>query len=146
MKLIERAIALAALLLLVTISSSVAFAQSNRQTVVDIPFNFSVGEKAFAAGKYVIRRNRKDSDTVWVIQQKDTNESAVLMTRPVQSAETQADAKFVFHKYDDLYILSAFWTAGENTGRQIQVTNRERALAKALAVNQTVYVLIDRGR
>ena len=60
MKHIERAIALTALVIVVTLSSSIVFAQSDRQTVVSIPFNFTVGEKALPAGKYVIRRNRKD--------------------------------------------------------------------------------------
>lgn len=143
MKLIERVIALAALILLVTVSS--AYAQTDRQTLVDIPFNFTVGEKAMPAGKYLIQRNRKDSDTVWVIRNKQSGEAALLLTRSVHAAETQENAKFVFRKYDDLYFLSEFWAAGTNTGREIQVTDRERALAKALAVAPTVHVLIDRG-
>ena len=143
MKLIERAIALAALILLVTVSS--AYAQTDRPTLVDIPFNFSVGEKAMPAGKYLIRRNRNDSDTVWVIQNKQSGEAALLLTRSVRSTETQENAKFVFRKYDDLYFFSEFWVAGTNSGREIQVTNRERALQKALAVAPQVHVLIDRG-
>ena len=143
MKLIERVIALAALILLVTVSS--AYAQTDRQTLVDIPFNFTVGQKAMTAGKYLIRRNRKDSDTVWVIQNKESGEAALLLTRSVHAAETQENAKFVFRKYDDLYFLSEFWAAGTNTGREIQVTDRERALAKSLARAPEVHVLIDRA-
>jgi hypothetical protein len=144
MKLMERAIALTALVVLVTVSSSV-FAQTDRQTVVNIPFNFTAADKSFPAGEYLIRRNRKDSDTVWVIQNKESGKAAVMLTRPVQAIDTQDDAKFVFRKYDDLYILSEFWAAGTNTGREIQVTDRERTLTKALAVNPVVHVLIDRG-
>ena len=143
MRLIERAIALAALILLVTVSS--AYAQTDRQTQVNIPFNFTVGEKALPAGTYLIRRNRKDADTVWVIQNKESGEAALLLTRSVRANETQESAKFVFRKYDDLYFLSEFWAAGTNTGREIQVTDRERALAKALAVAPQVHVLIDRS-
>ena len=144
MKPIERVIELAALVVLVTVSSSV-FAQTDRQTVVNIPFNFTAADKSFPAGDYLIRRNRKDSDVVWVIQNKDSGKAAVILTRPVQANETQEDAKFVFRKYNELYILSEFWAAGTNTGREIQVTDRERQLTKALAVNPTVHVLIDRG-
>ena len=143
MKLIERAIALVVLTLLVTVSS--AYAQTDRQTLVDIPFGFTVGEKAMPAGKYLIRRNRKDSDVVWVIQNKASGEAALLLTRSVRSADTQENAKFVFRKYDDFYFLSEFWAAGTNTGREIQVTDTERALAKSLAVAPQVHVLIDRG-
>jgi len=144
MKYIKRAIALTGLVLLMTVSS--VFAQSDRQTVVNIPFNFTVGGKALPAGKYLIRRNRRDSETVWVIQAKDGGETAMLLTRPVQSKDNQDVAKFVFRQYDDLYILTEFWTAGTNSGREIQVTDQERALTKALAVKPQVYVLIDRGQ
>lgn len=145
MKHIERAIALTALVIAVTLSSSIVFAQADPQTVVNIPFNFTVGDKALPAGKYLIRRNRKDSDTVWVVQNKESGKSVILLTRPVQASETQDKAKLVFRKYDDLYFMSEFWVAGTNTGREVNVTSQERALAKALAVAPQVHVLIDRG-
>jgi hypothetical protein len=68
MKNIHRAMALASLVLLLGVSS--VFGQSDQQTVVNIPFNFTVGDKALVAGKYVIQQNRRDSDTVWVIKSK----------------------------------------------------------------------------
>ena len=146
MKTIERVIAFATLALIVTVSSSTVFAQTDRQTVVNIPFHFTVSDKAMPAGEYLIRRNRKDTDTVWVIQHKQTGKSVMMLTQAVRANETQEDAKFVFRKYDDVYILSQFWAAGTNTGREIQVTDRERELSKALAKAPEVHVLIDRGR
>ena len=146
MKTIEKVIAFATLILIVTVSSSSVFAQTDRQTVINIPFHFTVSDKAMPAGEYLVRRNRRDTDTVWVIQHKKTGKAVYMMTQSVQANETQEDAKFVFRKYDDLYILSKFWTAGTNTGREIQVTDRERELSKALAKAPEVHVLIDRGR
>ena len=144
MKHIKKAIALSGLLVLLTFSA--ALGQSDRQTIIHIPFNFSVGEKAFPAGKYVIERNRKDADTVWVIRRKDNVGKALLLTRPVRANETQQDTRLVFHKYDDLYFLAGFWTAGDQTGREIQISDREKALDKALALKRQDHVLIDRGR
>ena len=144
MKPIERVIAFATLILIVTVSSSV-FAQTDRQTVVNIPFHFTVSDKAMPAGEYLIRRNRKDTDTVWVIQHRKTGKAVMMLTQSVRANDTQENAKFVFRKYDDLYILSQFWAAGTNTGREIQVTDRERELSKALAKAPQVHVLIDRG-
>ncbi|HEV2835180.1 MAG TPA: hypothetical protein VGW58_07680 [Pyrinomonadaceae bacterium] len=143
MKNISRAIALAGLVLLVTVSS--VYAQYGQQTLVNIPFNFTVGEKALPAGKYLIRRNRADSAVVWIIQNNETGESAMVLTRDKRAYKTQEKAKFVFRKYDDLYFLSEFWAAGTISGREIQVTDRERALAKSLARAPEVHVLIDRG-
>ena len=144
MKNISRAVALAGLFVLLTFSS--VLAQSDRQTIINIPFNFSVGEKSFPAGKYVIERNRQDSDTVWVIRHKDNAEKALLLTNPVRSIDTVEETRLVFNKYDDLYFLSEFWIPGSNTGRTIQISNRERALEKALAEKRQEQILIDRGR
>ena len=144
MKYMQRAIALSGLLVLLTFSS--VLGQSDRQTIIHIPFNFSVGEKSFESGKYVIERNRKDSDTVWVIRHKNNAGKAVLLTRPVRSYDNVENTKLVFSRYEDLYFLSGFWIAGGNTGREIQISDKEKALEKALAVKRTEHYLIDRGR
>jgi hypothetical protein len=143
MNYIKRAIALSGLLVLLTFSS--ALGQSDR-TIIHIPFNFTVGEKAFSAGKYIVERNKKDSDTVWVIRHKDNSGKAMLLTRPVRANDTQEETRLVFHRYDDLYFLTEFWTVGSATGREIQISNREKALDKALSQKRQEHILIDRGR
>lgn len=144
MKHIQRAIALSGLLVLLTFSA--ALGQSDRQTIIHIPFNFSVGEKSFSAGKYVIERNKKNSDTVWLIRHKDDSEKTFLLTRPVRANDTQEETKLVFSRYDDLYFLSGFWIAGSNTGREVQISDKEKALEKALAMKRQEHVLISGGR
>src|SRR5215218_7060308 len=144
MNYIHRAIALSGLLVLLTFSS--AFGQSDRQTIIHIPFNFSVGERNFPSGKYVIERNRNDSDTVWVIRHKDDVGSTILLTRPVRANDVVEETRLVFNRYDDLYFLSELWTPGSQTGREIQISNREKALEKALAEKRQEHILIDRGK
>ena len=144
MKHVKKAFALSGLLVLLTFSA--ALGQSDRQTIIHIPFNFTVGEKSFTAGKYVIQQNRKDSDLVWVIRRKDNVGKALILTRPVRANETVEETRLVFHKYDDLYFLAEFWTPGSNTGREIQISNREKALEKTLAEKRQDHVLIDRGK
>ena len=144
MKHIRRAIALSGLLLILTFSA--AFGQSNRQTIIHIPFNFTVGETSFTAGKYVIQQNRKDSDVVWMIRRTDNVGKALILTRPVRANDTVEETRLVFHKYDDLYFLAEFWTPGSNSGREIQISNREKSLEKALAEKRQDHVLIDRGK
>ena len=143
MKYIQRAIAFSGLLVLLTFSS--AFGQSDRQTIIHIPFNFSVGEKSFSSGKYVIERNRNNSDTVWVIRHKDDVGSAIVLTRPVRANDVVEETRLVFNRYDDLYFLSEFWIVGGMNGHEVPVSKRERALEKAVAVKRTE-LLIDRGK
>lgn len=144
MKYIQRAIAFSGLLVLLTFSS--AFGQSDRQTIIHIPFNFSVGEKSFPSGKYVIERNRNDSDTVWVIRHKDDLGSAILVTRATRARDVVEHTRLVFNRYDDLHFLSEFWIVGSQTGYEIPISKRERALEKTLAEKRQQQILIDRGQ
>jgi len=122
-----------------------ALGQSDRQ-IIHIPFNFTVGEKTFSAGKYAVERNKRDSDTVWVIRAKNNSEQVFLMTRPVYSTDPQNKFKLVFHRYDDLYFLTEIWTAGSSTGRELQISDQEKALNKALAMLRQDTVLIAGGK
>ena len=144
MKHIQRAIALSGLLVLLTVSS--ALGQSDRQTIIHIPFNFSVGEKSFSAGEYVIARNKRESDTVWVIRHKDNHGKVMLLTRPVRATDTPENTKLVFSRYEDVYFLTAFWIAGTDTGREIQISDKEKAVDKVLAMKRQEHYLVGRGR
>ena len=143
MRYIQRAIAFSGLLVLLTFSS--AFGQSDRQTIIHIPFNFSVGEKSFPSGKYVIERNRNNSDTVWVIRHKENDRSTIVITRPVRANDVVEETRLVFNRYDDLYFLSEFWIVGGQNGHEVPTSSREKALEKAVAVRRTE-LLIDRGK
>jgi len=143
MKHIQRAIALSGLLVLLTFTS--ALAQSDRQTIIHIPFNFTVGEKVFSAGEYAIAPNRRDATTVWVIRHKDGSGATFVLTRPVYSVDPQEKTKLVFHRYEDLYFLSEVWTAGSATGREIQISDREKTLDKVLASKLQETILIAQG-
>ena len=144
MKHIQRAIALSGLLVLLTFTS--ALAQSDRQPIIHIPFNFTVGEKVFSAGEYVIAPNRRDSTTVWVIRHKDGSGATFVLTQPVYSVNPQEKTKLVFHRYEDLYFLSEVWTAGSETGREIQISDREKTLDKILASKRQETILIAEGK
>ena len=142
----RRAFALSILFLLLAVSSVSVFAQSDRQTVVNIPFDFIIGDKSMSAGKYIIQRNKRDSDTVWTITSKDTGATRkVFLTIPMSSNETQQDTKLVFHRYENYYFLTAFWTAGGNTGRRLQPSDRENNLGDKLLAQREEIILTGRG-
>ena len=143
MKYIQRAIAFSGLLVLLTFSA--AFGQSDRQTIIHIPFNFTVGEKSFPSGKYVIERNGNNSDTVWVIRNKETGRAVIVGTRQARANDVVEETRLVFNRYDDSYFLSEFWIVGGLNGHKVPTSSREKALEKAVAVTRTE-LLIDRGK
>jgi hypothetical protein len=144
---IRRAFALPILFLLLTVSSVSVFGQSDRQTVVNIPFNFIVGDKSLPAGLYVIQRNKRESDTVWTITTKDTGVSQkVFLTVPSYQLDPQKETKLVFHRYENYYFLTAFYTRGDNTGRELQQSDRERNLDQKLLAQREEIILTGRGK
>jgi hypothetical protein len=143
----RRAFALPILFLLLTVSSVSVFGQSDRQTVVNIPFDFIVGDKALSAGQYILERNKRDSDTVWIITRKDTGAGRkVFLTVPSQSLDTAEQTKLVFHRYENYYFLTAFSVAGSNTGRELQMSDREKNLGERLLAQREDIILTGRGR
>jgi hypothetical protein len=144
----RRAFALPILFLLLTVSSVSVFGQSDRQTVVNIPFDFIVGDKAMNAGHYILERNKRDNDTVWTITSKDTGSSRkAFLTIPSHSADPAETTKLVFHRYENYYFLMSFSVAGSNTGRELQMSDREKNLGeKLLAQREQVILTTGRGR
>ena len=142
------AFALPILFLLLTVSSVSVFGQSDRQTVVNIPFDFIVGDKAMSAGHYIIERNKRDSDTVWTITSKDTGASRkAFLTIPSQSLDPAKETKLVFHRYDSYNFLTSFTVAGSNTGRELQMSDKEKNLGeKLIAQREQIILTTGRGR
>ncbi len=118
-------------------------AQSERIRVINIPFNFIVGQKTLPAGEYTLEPNRKDSDNVWLLQSKEGNASALFTTNTVRTSETQEAARLVFHRYGGQYFLSQIWTPGGNTGRQLLMPRLESQLAKNSIERQTTILASD---
>jgi len=118
-------------------------AQSERIRVINIPFNFIVGQKTLPAGEYTLEPNRKDSDNVWLLQSKEGHASALFTTNTVRTSETQEAARLVFHRYGGQYFLSQIWTPGGNTGRQLLMPRLESQLAKNSIERQTTILASD---
>ncbi len=126
---------LSLLLMLTVVTVS---AQSERIGVINIPFNFIIGQKILPAGEYTIRPSRIDSKTVWLVQGNDTQAGAFFLTVPVWAREAQEKTKLVFHRYGDRYFLSQIWMLGDNSGRELSMPSLERELAKNTAERSKV--------
>jgi hypothetical protein len=145
---IRRAFALPILFLLLTVSSVSVFGQSDRQTVVNIPFDFIVGDKSMSAGEYILERNKRESDTVWTITAKDRSASRrAFLTNSTQSLDPAERTRLVFHRYENQYFLTAFTITGSNTGRELRMSDREKNLGeKVLAQRAEVILTTGRGK
>jgi hypothetical protein len=115
-----------------------ANAQSPRSQVTSIPFDFVVGQKSLPAGEYVVKPNRRNSDSAWLVQSKDGHDTVLISTRSVQASKTQKKTKLVFNKYGDKYFLSQIWTDGSDSGREVIRRKQERELEKVMIAQRTI--------
>ena len=98
---------------------------------VDIPFDFTVTDHKFPAGKYsVSRAHESTGDTVLQIKSTVGNSVANRFSIPIVTFKTKNRGELVFHRYGDQYFLSEVWPAGGGTGRAFLKTHAERELER----------------
>jgi hypothetical protein len=69
------------------------------------------------------------------------------LTVPLQSLDPAKETKLVFHRYENYYFLTSFTVAGSNTGRELQMSDREKNLSeKLIAQREQIILTTGRGR
>jgi hypothetical protein len=120
-----------------------AHAQSVNEQKASIPFSFIVGSKTFPAGEYRVTRLNPQSDkAALAIKSADGRLSKIVLTTPVQAAETAERAKLVFNRYGDQYFLAQVWTPADNTGLELPKSRSERTLARHAGENRAERAVI----
>jgi hypothetical protein len=104
--------------LLLMLSAMSVNAQSTRVTM-NIPFDFSVGQRTLPAGIYTIEPSRRDSRNIWLLQNKAGTDSVLFATNSVWTNRNQEQNRLVFRKYSQRHVLSQIWSAGESSGREL---------------------------
>ena len=138
-----RILTMFSLLLAVT---AVSVSAQSRRSNINIPFSFNVGDKILPAGDYTVEPLRRDSDTVWLVENKSANDSVLFSTSPVWSSEPQEGTKLTFNRYDDQYFLSQIWSPGENAGRELPMPKLEKTWARNGIRPETVVITPGAGQ
>jgi hypothetical protein len=101
---------------------NVAFAQSKRKA--NVPFAFAVDQSSMEAGQYSIT---EVSDRVLQIRNDTTNATVTVIALHEESLKPQ-NARLVFHKYGDRYILAEVWGSTGDSGIEIPAGKLEQEL------------------
>lgn len=126
-----------------------ANAQSSNRVVAEIPFQFTVGDRAMPSGKYAVKATNMQGIAL-IIQSADAKRAAVRLTNSMEPTKANERAKLVFHRYGERYFLAEVWSGGSNTGRELVKSRQERAIERELASNglrselaQTKYEVVE---
>ena len=101
------------------------FAQTAR-VKVNVPFRFSIGDKALAAGVYFLS---SEHDRI-LIQNSEGIGLAMAMVNGVSGHSTARNGEVVFRCYRDQCFLSQLWEPEKQNGHQLMRTRQEQEVAK----------------
>ncbi len=134
-----KTITMLSLLLMLAAVSVNAQQPSESKIVVNIPFDFAVGETNLPAGKYTLRRmiSTSSADQLLIQNAEARVDMRTGITRPNRASEIQRKSRLVFNRYGGEYFLSQVWMAGSDTGRDLFKSRGERNRAKELARNNS---------
>ena len=133
--------------MLVLISIATLSASAKAQTLgnrlkANIPFDFMLAGKKFAAGQYsIVRANPTVGDQILSVSSADDRSRVLPITIPVTTLDAKEKSTLVFHRYGDEYFLAQVWSAGATTGRAFTRSRREKQLEqeqRATAANNKV--------
>jgi hypothetical protein len=127
-------------LVLLLVATSFAKTTTYERITVIIPFDFSVHQRVFAAGIYVVTQVRDEPDApgvnpndgLYEIQSEDRHGPMASMQTTSLSAHHQINehTKLVFNKYGNQYFLSQIWASGQPQGRAVLKSRKEREIMK----------------
>lgn len=121
---------IAALSLLASLSLITANAQTHLRTTFKVPFNFTVGEKAFPAGEYFVEA-LPNGGAAWIRITSDQERKGITFTSLTQTfGKVTSKDKLVFRRYGDQYFLGRYSAATENKEYDLTPARAEKALLK----------------
>jgi len=120
------------------LAAASAYAQTGA-VKANVPFNFVVEKADLPAGQYVIQ-SAGLAGSFTTIQSKDRQVIKAIIPDACESNQAQTKTKLVFHRYGDRYFLAQIWTAGNNRGRELQMSKRETEVARNYPVQDVVVV------
>jgi len=114
--------ALAVTMLALSAASGRTVAAASEELRCQIPFSFTVNKATLPPGTYTVGVDQEAG----MVELRDMGHAAFALGIPFHEARVP-DAKLVFHRYGDQYVLREVWT-GTGTGRELPEPRREKEL------------------
>lgn len=92
----------------------------------NVPFDFAIGNAAYAAGSYDIKALSNSSAMVV----RSSEKSTLRLAQQCSSTEPAPKTVLIFHRVGDEYVLYQVWIAGKGTGREFPQSKHETILAR----------------
>jgi hypothetical protein len=108
----------------------------------NIPFEFTVAEKTFPAGNYIISPLGNYTEGVFALRDQDNKHESAFLAENTEKATIPQKSELIFDKVGDHYFLSEIFEAGDATGERLPEPRLEKRLEKAAAKEQGIAQLV----
>ena len=116
-------------------------AQAQPALIVKVPFDFVVCNSRLTAGEYTVSID--NLKTIVLVRGERGNSAVMALSIAAHTGKITQQAKLVFNRYGDRYVLSQVWPAGSNDGREFPPSKMERELARSTGRPEIVALLIS---
>jgi len=120
-----------------------AHAQSSNRLVVDIPFDFSVGNTLLKAGNYEVEELHSG---ILVFNGNDGQDRQFVLTVGDEVANQGNQPKLVFARYGDETFLNKVFLSRGDGYRQVLPSSREKKLIQKRTSGEELSLLIQPAR
>jgi hypothetical protein len=119
---------------LALVFASAKSANAQDKISFDIPFEFHVGNKKLAAGKYEFTKIGEKS---FSLRNAETGDSRIVVFPAMTGKKGVASGEsIVFNRYDKTYFLNSLFEMRGNVGRQILETGYEKKIRRGASENE----------
>jgi hypothetical protein len=136
------------LLVLITVIGAVlatasAHAESDSRILVNIPFDFSIGNTPLKAGSYEIEELQSG---ILAFSSQDGQGKQFALTLPGESNNRNHEPKLVFTRYGKEAFLHRIFLSGDDDGRQLLPSSGEKKLIQERTSVEELSLLIQPTR
>jgi hypothetical protein len=124
----------------VAIAIEPAHAQATDQIIVDVPFDFVVGNSTLRAGVYEVQEQQSG---ILTLTSHDGQQRRFTFTIPGQSTNGNHQPEAVFVRYGSESFLSKVFLSGDNECLVLPRSSREKVLIQRKASGEEVSLLIQ---
>jgi len=119
-----------------------AHAQSSNRIVVDIPFDFSVGNTLLRAGNYKVEELQSG---ILIFNGNDGQDHQFALTVGEEASNQDTQPKLIFTRYGDGTFLNKVFLSGGNDYRQLLPSSREKKFIRKRTSGEELSLLVQAG-
>jgi hypothetical protein len=109
------------------LATSVALGQNHRgETVADIPFNFTVANRALPPGRYTVARVNQTLLRIF----NSHNQGTLVLAHSAEGMAPEETGKMIVHRYGATYFLSEVWDPTSGSVRKLFQSRAEAEVAR----------------